>query len=530
MAVPFVVDGRVEDALVLSFDRPDAFDDGDLAAVRSLAFHVGLALSNARLYERERARRAQAESLERVVRILRDTQYVDEVLLVFVVTVSHELPVDCAAYTLEGDFLVRTRGSHARPAVEPALTSASRDASSSRFSQSTNRRMRRCSRARFATRSLTGAAASIVPLRLDGNLWGMTVVRSAETELEWPPEERVTFFRTLGSHLEIALSNARAYERELRRAQERETLAEAARTILSHTVLGSLADVMCRLGVNLVHAANACVLRWDATEYRMVGVYGDSVDRLINESGFDLEQRVERLTSIASEERRVQRLIDGPGYVVIPLSRTSADQGSESIDAFLLVGKFEGERFTREELRLLQELGALLALALRNIELYEATSRANDALQESSEFKDDLLAMLAHDFKGPLTVILGYCELLGESDREHHEEIETIHAQTQRLVRLSDDALVLAQTQSEGFSLARSVLDLGSFVAECVDATAPNNPRVDRRRAGGADSGRARSAAFPPRDRQPDLERAEVFQRRGARFGAAPRARERSSK
>jgi len=174
----------------------------------------------------------------------------------------------------------------------------------------------------------------------------------------------------------------------------------------------------------------------------------------------------------------VQRLIDGPGYVVIPLSRTSADQGSESIDAFLLVGKFEGERFTREELRLLQELGALLALALSNIELYEATSRANNALQESSEFKDDLLAMLAHDFKGPLTVILGYCEMLTENGTPHQEEIETIYAQTQRLVRLSDDALVLAQTQSEGFSLARTVLDIGAFVEECVETSAPNNPRL----------------------------------------------------
>ena len=43
-----------------------------------------------------------------------------------------------------------------------------------------------------------GRGGVIVPLRLDGNLWGMTVVRAAETELEWPPEERVTFFRTLG--------------------------------------------------------------------------------------------------------------------------------------------------------------------------------------------------------------------------------------------------------------------------------------------------------------------------------------------
>jgi signal transduction histidine kinase len=37
---------------------------------------------------------------------------------------------------------------------------------------------------------------------------------------------------------------------------------------------------------------------------------------------------------------------------------------------------------------------------------------------------------------------------------------------------------VLAQTQSEGFSLARTTLDLGEFVRECVEATAPNNPRI----------------------------------------------------
>ncbi len=126
----------------------------------------------------------------------------------------------------------------------------------------------------------------------------------------------------------------------------------------------------------------------------------------------------------------------------------------------------------------MQELGALLALALRNLELYEAMSLANRALQESSEFKDDLLAMLAHDFKGPLTVILGYCELLMETTTESREEIETVYSQTNRLVRLSDDALVLAQTQAEGFSLARTTVDLGSFVAECVEATAPNNPRL----------------------------------------------------
>jgi signal transduction histidine kinase len=477
LAVPFVVDGHVEDALILSFDRTHAFDDADVAAVRSLAFHVGLALSNARLYERERARRTQAESLERVVRILRDTQYVDEVLLVFVVTVSHELPVDCAAYTLEGDALVRR-------AVRV------REQRSSAFEERIERHylepflaVDEPSDAMLLPRIVRGAlfegrGGVIVPLRLDGNLWGMLVVRAAEAELEWSPDERATFFRTLGSHLEIALSNAHAYERELRRAQERETLAEAARGILSHRSLGPLAAVMCRLAATLVHADSACVLSWDGESYIRAGFYGDGIDELIFVSGFDIAHRVERLSGMGSDERRVQRFIDGPGYVVIPLSRTSADEQGDTVDAFLLVGNADGERFGREDLRLLQELGALLALALRNIELYEAMVRANRALQESSEFKDDLLAMLAHDFKGPLTVILGYCELLLDREEPHREEVETVYAQTQRLVRLSDDALVLAQTQSEGFSLARTIVDLGAFVTECVEATAPNNARI----------------------------------------------------
>lgn len=477
MALPFVVDGRVEDALVLSFDRPGGFDDADIAALRSLAFHVGLALSNARLYERERARRAQAESLERVVRILRDTQYVDEVALVFAVTVSHELPLDCAAYAVEGELLVRRAMRIREPrGFEPAVTidRAILEPFLVVDEPSDSTLLPRIARDAL----FDGREGVIIPIRLEGALWGCFIVRGADGGLDWPAEERATFFRTLGSHLEIALANAHAYERELRRAQERETLAEAARTILSHTAIGSLADVMSRLAGGLVHAERACVLRWNGERYAIVGAFGDGIEETIEASGIDLVHRAERLATLVRDERRVQRLIDGPGYVVIPLTQTAAG-GGEAIDAFLLVGRGGGERFSRDELRIMQELGALLSLALRNLELYEAMGFANRALQESSSFKDDLLAMLAHDFKGPLTVILGYCELLLESGSEHREEIETVYSQTRRLVRLSEDALVLAQTQAEGFSLARTVVDLGAFAAECCNATAPNNPRLE---------------------------------------------------
>jgi signal transduction histidine kinase len=398
------------------------------------------------------------------------------VLLVFVVTVSHELPLDCAAYSVEGDVLVRRAMRNREPrGFEPAtlIDRAPLEPFLTVDEPSDASMLPRVARdALFDDRN-----GVIIPLRLEGTLWGAFIVRSSEDGLDWPAEERSTFFRTLGSHLEIALANAHAYERELRRAQERETFAEAARSILSHTSIATLADVMCRFATSLVHADRACVLRWNGERYEIVGRHGGDVGETIAQSGFDLVHRAERLSSLVGEERRVQRLIDGPGYLVTPLSLTSPGTG-DTIDAFLLVGRANNERFGRDDLRIMQELGALLVLALRNLELYEAMGVTNRALQESSEFKDDLLAMLAHDFKGPLTVILGYCELLLETASESRDEIETVHSQTKRLVRLSEDALVLAQTQAEGFSLARTIVDAGAFVSECVWATAPNSARL----------------------------------------------------
>jgi signal transduction histidine kinase len=131
----------------------------------------------------------------------------------------------------------------------------------------------------------------------------------------------------------------------------------------------------------------------------------------------------------------------------------------------------------------------LAALAIRNVDLYEQSVRANRALAESNAFKDDLMAMFAHDFKGPLTVISGFSELMLDTDDPTvKRSAETIVEQTRRLAKLSDDALALAATQSAGFSLQRSPQDLTEFVrsiavpldrdGERITIVAPDEPVV----------------------------------------------------
>ncbi len=318
IVVPFFSDGRVESALALHFTRPYSFDDVDLVMLRSIAFHVSLALSNVRLFELERLRRGRAELIERVVRILRDTQYVDEVLLVFAVTTSHELPVACAVYGIENGTAER-KAMRVREAGDfepvPAVDVTTIEDALRRDEAIAGERLPLAIR-----EPLFGENEGLaIPLQIDGNLWGMVAFYVTGRPSYWDDEAR-QFFRSLCVHLELSLTTALGFER-------------------------------------------------------------------------------------------------------------------------------------------IQQLAR--------------------ALRESSEFKDDLLAMLAHDYKGPLTVVLGYCDLLLETlPAEFHGEIETIYAQTQRLVRLSEDALTLAQTQAGGFSLDRAALDLTEFVDEHVAALNRGSARI----------------------------------------------------
>jgi len=101
------------------------------------------------------------------------------------------------------------------------------------------------------------------------------------------------------------------------------------------------------------------------------------------------------------------------------------------------------------------------------------------AVRESSEFKDDLIAMMAHDFKGPLTVINGYCELLMETGPESvRGDVQTILTQSHRLAKLAEDALNLAHAQAAGFSLSRRAIDLREFLQNSIGALLREHRRL----------------------------------------------------
>jgi signal transduction histidine kinase len=293
----------------------------------------------------------------------------------------------------------------------------------------------------------------LVAVSFDGQLRAMLVLEDA---LEPLGDEDSKHLRTLAGQLSLGLGSALAFEQLRRYAAEGAALVDAARTILGVNELEPLARVLCGLVKRMVFARYACVY----------GRRGDVLERIGYSVGDDVALPPEELPG--DEDAAWERL---RGELDMPFAATRLtlrlDPAVASAPGFFVVGR--PERFSKGERRLIDSLVTLAALAIRNVELYEQTARTSQALAESNAFKDDLMAMFAHDFRGPLTVISGFSELLLESDDPAaRNSAETIMEQTKRLSKLSEDALALAATQSAGFSLQRASEDVAAFVREAI--------------------------------------------------------------
>ncbi len=83
--------------------------------------------------------------------------------------------------------------------------------------------------------------------------------------------------------------------------------------------------------------------------------------------------------------------------------------------------------------------------------------------------KNELIATLAHDIRGPLTAIVGFGEMLADGSLEPDESVkaaETIVRNGQRLATLSDDVVALSRIELGELELDIEQFDFAALVAE----------------------------------------------------------------
>jgi signal transduction histidine kinase len=124
-------------------------------------------------------------------------------------------------------------------------------------------------------------------------------------------------------------------------------------------------------------------------------------------------------------------------------------------------------RFTKEDLHVLQLFSPLASLALRNTHLY---SNVKEALQEQDMF----ISMAAHELKTPLTAISIYAQLVLQENSE--KKFATIHVkekmfhEIQRLSKLVNELLQVSQIKKGRLQYSMKKCDIVKVAEHIVSS------------------------------------------------------------
>jgi len=110
----------------------------------------------------------------------------------------------------------------------------------------------------------------------------------------------------------------------------------------------------------------------------------------------------------------------------------------------------------------------------------EVAEAANVTLRETIRQKDDVVSIVAHDFRSPLTVIQGFSELLHtrSTDPETRALLEAIGVQSQYLTSLADDVLTMTRIESGTLPLDARDVDLGDLARDAIAARSSSASEV----------------------------------------------------
>lgn len=113
----------------------------------------------------------------------------------------------------------------------------------------------------------------------------------------------------------------------------------------------------------------------------------------------------------------------------------------------------------------------LILLAIEDVTSYKL---AQTALQDADRRKDEFLAMLAHELRGPLAPMRNALEVWRRGDAgkdaEKHAQV-IMHRQLRKEARLIDDLLDVARITSGSVVLTRDKVDLRQVVSEALEGT-----------------------------------------------------------
>jgi signal transduction histidine kinase len=148
-------------------------------------------------------------------------------------------------------------------------------------------------------------------------------------------------------------------------------------------------------------------------------------------------------------------------FIAVPLSMRG-----QLLGALFLGSSTPSQVFGQSDLPLAEALADRAAIAIENARLYRASVRA-------TQLRDQVLGVVAHDLRNPLSNILMQVSALkrqgSEVERRSLKPMEVIHRAATRMNRLIQDLLDVALMEAGQLTIERKRLSAGELIVEAVD-------------------------------------------------------------
>jgi signal transduction histidine kinase len=211
-----------------------------------------------------------------------------------------------------------------------------------------------------------------------------------------------------------------------------------------------LGEVLLRLDDDWTHAH-----RYAHVSYRYAAFQG--CDTPVDGSGIYAlvyeENRPMRLARGELEQHPRWRAFSSYGSKHMPLNGWLAaplrNEQREAVGVLQLSDKFRGD-FDEQDEALLMELAEAGSTAIANWQRYRTMSETIEALARANEARDQFLALMSHEIRGPLTIIAGYGKMLRTRrlrGMTRNAALAEIEAEGEHLIRIFNNLITLAQLE-----------------------------------------------------------------------------------
>ena len=168
---------------------------------------------------------------------------------------------------------------------------------------------------------------------------------------------------------------------------------------------------------------------------------------------------------------------------VVSLLLTPFGIGQEMLGDLTLMRTDPAKPWTRQETETVEALAVDVARGLEHARLYDGKQHLVAQLQSLDRAKTDFLASVTHDFRTPLTSIIGYAEMIKDGEAgpvtpKQTEMLGAVDRNVERLQNLIEDMLTISRIELGAFSSDLRPVDLAALVPTAAGAVRPS--AVDR--------------------------------------------------